>query len=94
LSVRLRQLEHTTLALSEYIEEFGDVLASVCPSVYGKRLAYLGLHQLAVNDFDTGRSSILRSLRYRPSVKYALLYVSSFFLTAKHIIAILARVDS
>jgi GalNAc5-diNAcBac-PP-undecaprenol beta-1,3-glucosyltransferase len=94
LSVRLAQLEHTTLALSQHIEEFGDTLMSMCPSVYGKRLAYLGLHQTAVGDFISGRSSILRSLQYRFSVKYLLLYISSFFLRARHIIAIITRMES
>lgn len=94
LTVRLRQLKLTTLALSQFLEEFGDVLASVCPSVYGKRLAYLGLHQMTVDDFVSGRSSILRSLKYRFSVKYILLYCSSFFLTAKHVIAIVTRMES
>jgi len=94
LSVRLRQLEYTTLSLSQHIEEFGDILISVCPSMYGKRLAYLGLHQMAIDDFASGRLSILRSLQYRFSMKYFLLYVSSFFLRAKHIIAIVSRMES
>jgi hypothetical protein len=94
LSVRLGQLKYTTLALSLFIEEFGDVLTRACPSTYGKRLAYLGLYQMAVNDFISGRSSILHSLKYRLSVKYILLYILSFFLSAKHITAIITRMDS
>jgi glycosyltransferase involved in cell wall biosynthesis len=94
LSVRLGQLKQTTLALSLFLEEFGDVLTRTCPSVYGRRLAYLGLHQMAVDDFVSGRASILRSLTYRFSVKYMFLYVSSFFLNATHVIAIIARMES
>lgn len=94
LNVRLGQLRQTTLALSLFMEEFGDVLMRACPSMYGKRLAYLGLHQMAVNDFIAGRSSILLSLKYRFSLKYFLLYVSSFFLTSNHIIAIIKRMES
>jgi len=94
LSVRLRQLKHTALAMSQFIEEYGDTLAQVCPSAYGKRLAYLGLHQMAVNDFISGRSYILRSLKYRYSIKYVLLYIASFFIRAKHVVAIIARMES
>jgi GalNAc5-diNAcBac-PP-undecaprenol beta-1,3-glucosyltransferase len=94
LSVRLGQLKQTALALSLFLEEFGDVLTRTCPSLYGRRLAYLGLHQMAIDDVISGRSSILRSLKYRFSAKYALLYIFSFFLTAQHVVAILARVES
>lgn len=94
LSVRLGQLKQTTLALSLFLEEFGDALMRTCPSVYGKRLAYLGLHQMAVDDFVSGRTSILRSLTYRFSVKYMFLYVSSFFLNAAHIVTIITRMES
>jgi glycosyltransferase involved in cell wall biosynthesis len=94
LDVRLRQLEHTTLALSQFIEEFGDDVKRACPSVYGRRLAYLGLHQMATGDFTAGRASVLRSLRYRRSVKYALLYLASFFLASRHVVYIITRLDS
>lgn len=94
MSVRLRQLEHTTLALSQFIQQFGDAVRNLCPSVYGRRLAYLGLHQMATNDFVSGRSSILRSLKYRFSLKYLLLYLSSYFLKAHHVVGIIFRAES
>lgn len=94
LNVRLEQLRQTTLAMALFVGEFGDDLKRLCPSRYGSRLAYLGLHQMAIGDFRTGRSSIWRSLKYRFSVKYLLLSVFSFFLTTKHIKAILTRMES
>ena len=94
LSVRMRQLEYTTLALSLFIEEFGEVLLNTCPSIYGSRLAYLGLHQMAVADFASGRASILRSLRYRFALKYLLLYVASYFISPGHVVALIARAES
>lgn len=94
LDVRLGQLEETTLALAHFIKEFGEDVKHACPSVYGRRLAHLGLHQMAVNDFAAGRSSILSSFKYRRSVKYALLFLSSFFLAPKHVVSIIARADS
>jgi glycosyltransferase involved in cell wall biosynthesis len=94
LDVRLGQLKQTTLALALFLEEFGDVLTRTCPSVYGRRLAYLGLHQMAVDDFVSGRASVLRSLTYRFSVKYIFLYALSFLLNATHIIAIVRRMES
>lgn len=94
LKIRSGQLEHTTLALSQYIEEFGDALERTCPVVYGRRLTYLGLHQMAVNDFSSGRSSILRSIKYRRSMKYVSLYMLSFFLTARHVKSLLIWMDS
>jgi GalNAc5-diNAcBac-PP-undecaprenol beta-1,3-glucosyltransferase len=94
LDVRLEQLSQTTLALALFIEEFGDVMARACPSRYGSRLAYLGLHQMAIKDFISGRSAILRSLKYRFSIKYMLFYFFSFFLTARHVKALITRMES
>jgi glycosyltransferase involved in cell wall biosynthesis len=94
LDVRLGQLKQTTLALSLVLEEFGDILTRTCPTAYGRRLAYLGLHQMAINDFASGRSSILRSLSHRFSAKYLLLYLSSFFIAPTHVIALIARMES
>ena len=50
----------------------------LCPGIYGRRMAYLGLHQISVCNFDAGRASVLKSLRYRRSLKYGLLYLISF----------------
>lgn len=94
LNVRLAQLRQTTLAMALFIEEFGEALMRLCPSRYGSRLGYLGLHQMAIGDFSSGRSAVLRSLKYRFSVKYLLFYVVSFFLTTNHIKAILTRMES
>jgi glycosyltransferase involved in cell wall biosynthesis len=94
LDVRLRQLGHTTLALAQFIEEFGEDVKRACPSVYGRRLAYLGLHQMATGDFAAGRASVLNSLRYRRSVKYALLYLISFFIAPRHVVSLITRMDS
>ena len=94
LDVRLEQLEQTTHALALLVEEFGDVMQRVCPSRYGSKLAYLGLHRMAINEFISGRSAILHSLKYRFSLKYILLYFSSFFLTAKHVKVLITRRES
>lgn len=94
IDVRLGQLQYTVLALSQFIDEFGNDLIHLCPSVYGKRLAYLGLHQMAVNNFASGRSLILCSLKYRFSMKYVLFYIFSFFITEKHVINIIRWVES
>lgn len=94
LNVRLEQLRQTTQAMALFIEEFGDALMRLCPSRYGSKLGYLGLHQMATGDFGSGRSTVLRSLKYRFSVKYLLFYAVSFFLTTNHIKAILTRMES
>ena len=94
LDVRLGQLVHTTLALSLFIEEFGGHLKRICPSRYGEKLAYLGLHQMATNDFSSGRISILQSFKYRLSAKYFLLYVISFFVTVNLVKHMIARMES
>jgi hypothetical protein len=49
---------------------------------------------MAVDDFVSGRASVLRSLRYTFSLKYLLLYASSYFLGARHIVAIISRMES
>jgi hypothetical protein len=72
-----------------FIDEFGDELAITCPSQYGKRLAYLGLYQMAMGDFVLGRASMLSSFKYKLSVKYLLIYLLSFFLTANQIVALI-----
>jgi len=94
LDVRLRQLPQTTLALAQFIEEFGEDVKRACPSAYGQKLAYLGLHQMATGDFRAGRAAVLDSLRYRRSVKYVLLYLGSFFLSTKHVVSLIVRSDS
>ncbi|MHB8728982.1 MAG: glycosyltransferase family 2 protein [Sulfuricaulis sp.] len=94
INVRLGQLKQTTLALTLFIQEFGDAVMRVCPTTYGSKLAYLGLHQMAIDDFASGRSSVLRSLKYRFTIKYILLYSLSFILTSKHVKAIIMRMES
>lgn len=79
LNVRIAQLPQTTLALSEYQRQFGQDLKQLCPVVYGEKLAYLGLHQLMVGEFKSGRESIMTSLQFRFSIKHLLLYFISFF---------------
>jgi glycosyltransferase involved in cell wall biosynthesis len=94
IDVRMDQLEHTTLALSQFVQEFGPDLVRSAPAVYGGRLAYLGLHQLATADFASGRESIRRSLAYRFSLKYALLYLSSFVIGAGTAASLIRRSQS
>lgn len=94
LNVRLKQIKYTTLALSQFISDFGEELKLICSMMYGRRLAYLGLHQMATGEFATGRSSILKSLKYRFSVKYALFFFLSFFLSKKQVAAIIAWIES
>lgn len=91
--VRVRQLRHTTLALSQFMEEFGETVRRICPKVFGARLAYLGLHQFAIGEFPSGRESVLRSLAYRPSFKYILLYLGSFVMAPRHVVALMRRTD-
>jgi len=93
LDVRMRQLQHTTLAMQMFDTEFGQDLAAAAPSVYGAKLAYLGLHQMAIARFPTGRSSVLRSLRYRFSLKYLLMYLASFFMSARTVTHVLRRIE-
>lgn len=93
IDVRMRQLQHTTLAMNQYIQEFGDEVARLCPAHFGSRLAYLGLHQMAIEDFAAGRKSVLRSLRYRFSLKYLLLFPASFFITSVFVRAAIRRIE-
>jgi glycosyltransferase involved in cell wall biosynthesis len=94
IDVRMDQLEHTTLALAQFVHEFGPDLARTSPSGYGGRLAYLGLHQLATSDFASGRASIRRSLSYRFSVKYLMLYLISYFMSANVAVSLIRRSQS
>lgn len=85
-NVKLQQLGETTLAMTLFIDEFGSDLIRLCPELYGKRLAYLGFHQLTVGDFSGGRQSIFNSLKYDFSIKYLGLYCLSFLLSKKQIV--------
>ena len=93
MNVRVRQMAQTTLAMTHFIREFGGDLARLCPSSLGARLAYLGLHQMAINEFVAGRRSLARSFKYRRSLKYALMYPLSFFLSAAQVSALIARME-
>lgn len=94
VDVRMRQLEHTTLAMNQYVMEFGDEVARLNPVLFGAKLAYLGLHQMAISDFATGRRSILRSLRYRFSLKYLVLLPASFFISSDVVKSMIRRIES
>lgn len=94
VDVRVDQLPHTTLAMQQFVQEFGTDLAALAPRVLGGKLAYLGLHQMAIADFSSGRASILRSLHYRFSLKYLMLYCASFFLGTRTVIAMIRRIES
>jgi glycosyltransferase involved in cell wall biosynthesis len=94
VDVRVRQLPHTTLAMSEFIKEFGTELASISPALYGSKLAYLGLHQMATGKFSAGRRSVLSSLRYRFSVKYVGLYLASCFLGVGTLTKLIHRIET
>ena len=94
VDVRVEQLPHTTLAMQQFVQEFGTDLAALAPQVLGGKLAYLGLHQMAIADFPSGRASILRSLHYRFSLKYLMLYCASFFLGTRTVIAMIRRIES
>jgi glycosyltransferase involved in cell wall biosynthesis len=93
-NVRMAQLRYMATALARLQDEFGEDMKRSCPMVYGKRLTYLGLHQMASGDFASGRRSVLRSLKYRPTLKYVALYLSSFLLSARQVGAIILRMDS
>lgn len=88
LNVRLKQLPQSLLALSEFIFQFGTELKDLCPARYGQKLAYLGLHQLMVGDYKSGRVSIKNSLSYKFSIKYWLLYIFSYIFNKKIILKI------
>jgi glycosyltransferase involved in cell wall biosynthesis len=94
INVRMGQLNETTLAMTSFVQEFGDNLLRSHPAVFGRKLAYLGLHEMAIGDFSRGRSSVSRSLRYRFSVKYVALYLASFFLSRGAIVALIRRIES
>lgn len=89
--VRMNDLARETMALAEFEREFGKEMAETCPTAYGGKLAYLGLHQLATGETKAGRASIRRSLRHRSSLKYLLLYCASFFLSAGSLAWLIAR---
>jgi GalNAc5-diNAcBac-PP-undecaprenol beta-1,3-glucosyltransferase len=94
IDVRMGQLEHTTLAMAQYVKEFGLDLARISPALLGAKLAYLGLHQMAIADFAAGRRSVLRSLRYRFSLKYLLLFPASFFISADFVRSAIRRIEA
>lgn len=94
VDVRMGQLEHTTLAMAQYVKEFGKDLARISPALLGAKLAYLGLHQMAISDFSAGRRSVLQSLRYRFSLKYLLLFPASFFISADFVKSAIRRIEA
>lgn len=50
-----------------FLEYFGDDQRSICPKIYGRRLAILSLWQSIKGDFSVGRKTSLRSLKYLKS---------------------------
>lgn len=93
VDVRLKQLPETTLALKAYITEFGDDIRRASPHTYGFRLAFLGLHELMAGDAAEGRRNVVRSLRYRPSLKYAAVFLLSWIWGPGKFIALYRRME-
>lgn len=86
LNIRLGQLSQTLFALKEFERQFGADLRKLCPLEYGRKLAYLGLHQLMSGESLEGRRSIYHSLTYCFSMKYIVIYFVSLFVGAKGIV--------
>jgi glycosyltransferase involved in cell wall biosynthesis len=94
VDVRMGQLRETTMAMRQFVEEFGAQLERMCPRTLGGKLAYLGLHQMAIGEFAAGRASIRRSLRHRWSLKYAAFGAASWFLGAGFVRSIIRRMEA
>jgi glycosyltransferase involved in cell wall biosynthesis len=91
---RARHVAQTALAMSAFADEFGGDLERLAPDRYGKLLAYVGLYRMAVDDFPAGRALILRSFKYRLSLKYLALLAASPLLKPRHVAALIARADA
>lgn len=94
LNSKVMQLRETTLALRQHVSDFGDVMLRECPERYASKLAYLGLHEMMTGEFTSGRRSVLRSLKYRFSVKYLALVILSWFVGSRQLIALYRCIES
>lgn len=93
IDVRMGQLRQTTLAMSQFIDEFGNDLRKASPTIYGRKLAYLGLYQMAIGEFSIGRSFVIHSLRHRFSIKYLVLCLGSYFMSKQAIVGLIRRAE-
>lgn len=77
---QIKYIPQITLAQKEFIHKFGNDIKRLCPKLYGRKIAYLGLHQLMVGEFREGRKNIILSMKYHFSIKYLILFFLSFAL--------------
>src|SRR5690606_38027592 len=52
VDVRMQRMRNITLAMRQYLEEFGDDLGRLDPALLGAQMAYFGLHLLAIGEAD------------------------------------------
>lgn len=93
LNQRIKQIPQTTIALAEFINEFGEDVKKLCPKLYGQKLSYLGLHFFLINKFNDGRQNIIKSFYYKFSIKYVCLYFLSYILNDKQILWIYKKLN-
>ncbi len=83
--IRIKHKEKNLWAQKIFLQEYGQDLKRLCPSVYGTRLASLGLFYLLNGERAEGRKALRESLRFRFSFKPAILILLSFMLNEKQV---------
>ncbi|NQE45989.1 Glycosyltransferase AglE [ANME-1 cluster archaeon GoMg2] len=85
--VALKRIPRVTLTHNVFLEEYGEEIKHLCPKYYGQRLAGLGASQILNGEKTEGRKALLESFKYDFSLKYFILFLSSFILNKDQIIA-------
>lgn len=82
---QLKHLSTWVLLQKVFLDEFGEKLNYLCPTIYKGKLAQLCFGQILNGDKVRGRKTLLQSLRLGFSLKLCALYLLSFILNENHI---------
>lgn len=83
--VRIKHKEKSLWVHKIFLQQHGEKLKCLCPSVYGNRLASLGLFYLLNDEEAEGRKALRESLKFRFSVQSVLLILLSLLLNERQI---------
>lgn len=83
--VKVKNREKYLWTQKIFLQEHGEELKRLCPRIYGRWLASLGLFYLLNGEKTEGMKSLLKSLRSRFSFRAVLLMLLSFLLNERQI---------
>ena len=81
----IKYFTETYLYEKTFLEENGNDLKRLRPSIYGQRLHQYGLYQILNNEVSAGQKTLCTSFKFHFSLKYFILLLFSFIIKSKQL---------